>query len=62
VRAALAALPEEQAELIRISFYEEASHSAIAERLGLPLGTVKSRLRLALQKLRTALNDDDRAG
>jgi len=57
VRAAMAALPQEQAELVRISFYEEASHSAIAERLGLPLGTVKSRLRLALQKLRTALNE-----
>ncbi len=59
VRAALAQLPEEQAELVRISFYEEASHSAIAERLGLPLGTVKSRLRLALQKLRTAMHEDD---
>ncbi len=58
VRAALAELPAEQAELIRISFYEEASHSAIAERLGLPLGTVKSRLRLALQKLRATLGDD----
>jgi RNA polymerase sigma-70 factor (ECF subfamily) len=58
VRAALAALPEDQAELVRISFYEEASHSAIAERTGLPLGTVKSRLRLALQKLRTTLHDD----
>lgn len=58
VRAALAELPDEQAELIRISFYEEASHSAIAERMGLPLGTVKSRLRLALQKLRAALGDD----
>ncbi|TVQ35737.1 MAG: sigma-70 family RNA polymerase sigma factor [Geminicoccaceae bacterium] len=55
VRAALALLPEEQAELVRVSFYEEASHSALAERFGLPLGTVKSRLRLALQKLRHAL-------
>ncbi len=58
VRVALATLPPEQAELVQISFYEEASHSAIAERLGLPLGTVKSRLRLALQKLRTALEGD----
>jgi len=59
VRRALAGLPDEQAELVRISFYEEASHSAIAERLGLPLGTVKSRLRLALQKLRAALDEAD---
>ena len=59
VRRALAGLPDEQAELVRISFYEEASHSAIAERMGLPLGTVKSRLRLALQKLRAALDEAD---
>lgn len=56
VRAALAELPLEQAELVRVSFYEEASHSVLAERFGLPLGTVKSRLRLALQKLRHALD------
>lgn len=59
VRAALAQLPDEQAELVRLSFFEEASHSAIAERLELPLGTVKSRLRLALQKLRLALGEDE---
>jgi RNA polymerase sigma-70 factor, ECF subfamily len=34
-----------------LSFYEDASHSVIADRLKLPLGTVKSRLRLALKKL-----------
>jgi RNA polymerase sigma-70 factor (ECF subfamily) len=61
LRAALALLPEEQAELVRVSFYEEASHSALAARFDLPLGTVKSRLRLALQKLRHAL-DTDRPG
>jgi RNA polymerase sigma factor (sigma-70 family) len=61
VRAALLLLPAEQAELVRVSFYEEASHSALAERFDLPLGTVKSRLRLALQKLRHAL-DDERDG
>ena len=58
VRAALAELPVEQAELVRVSFYEEASHSVLAERFGLPLGTVKSRLRLALQKLRHALDGE----
>ena len=61
VRAALSQLPPEQAELVRVSFYEEASHSVLAERFDLPLGTVKSRLRLALQKLRHAL-DGERDG
>jgi RNA polymerase sigma-70 factor (ECF subfamily) len=61
VREALSELPPEQAELVRVSFYEEASHSALAERFDLPLGTVKSRLRLALQKLRHAL-DGEREG
>ncbi len=59
VRAALAQLPTEQADLVRMSFFEDVSHSIIAERLALPLGTVKSRLRLALQKLRSALHDDE---
>jgi RNA polymerase sigma-70 factor (ECF subfamily) len=38
---------------VRLSFFEDRPHSEIAERLSLPLGTVKSRLRLALIKLRT---------
>lgn len=58
VRAALKDLPPEQAKLIEISFFEDVSHSVIAERLDLPLGTVKSRLRLALQKLRAALHGE----
>jgi RNA polymerase sigma-70 factor (ECF subfamily) len=49
---ALAALPEEQRQVVRLSFFEDRPHSEIAERLSLPLGTVKSRLRLALIKLR----------
>lgn len=55
VREALAALSEEQREVVALSFYEGLAHPEIAERLGLPLGTVKSRLRLAFGKLRTAL-------
>jgi RNA polymerase sigma-70 factor, ECF subfamily len=50
-------LPPEQAELLKIFYYEEKTHSAIAEQLGLPLGTVKSRLRLALGKLRDAMGE-----
>ena len=52
---AIAALPAEQASLLKLSFFEDQSHSAIATRLNLPLGTVKSRMRLAFEKLRTAL-------
>lgn len=52
VSAALATLSEEQRQVVRLSFFEDRPHSEIAERLSLPLGTVKSRLRLALIKLR----------
>lgn len=52
MRAALDQLSEEQRQVVRLSFFEERPHSEIAEQLNLPLGTVKSRLRLALIKLR----------
>lgn len=52
VHDALKTLPEDQAELIRKSFYEDKSHSEIAQETGIPLGTVKSRIRLALERLR----------
>jgi RNA polymerase sigma-70 factor (ECF subfamily) len=55
LNAAVARLPEEQASLLRLAYFEDKSHSVIAEELALPLGTVKSRLRLAMAKLRTAL-------
>jgi RNA polymerase sigma-70 factor (ECF subfamily) len=45
-------LPREQAQIIRLAFYQGLSHSAIAESLNLPLGTVKTRMRLGLQKLK----------
>lgn len=57
LRTAMAVLPQEQLELLRLSFFNDCSHSAIAERLNLPLGTVKSRIRLAFAKLRAALED-----
>ncbi|MEZ5956898.1 MAG: sigma-70 family RNA polymerase sigma factor [Hyphomonadaceae bacterium] len=50
--AALATLSAEQRQVVQLSFFEDRPHSEIAERLSLPLGTVKSRLRLALIKLR----------
>jgi RNA polymerase sigma factor (sigma-70 family) len=49
---AMAALPEKQRALIERAFYGDLSHSEIAEETGLPLGTIKSRIRLALDKLR----------
>lgn len=55
VERAIRALPEEQARLLRIFYFEDKTHSVIAEELGLPLGTVKSRLRLALAKMRGLL-------
>ncbi len=57
VQAVLKHLPDEQVEVVKLAFMEGLPHSEIAERLALPLGTVKSRIRLAYQKLRTALED-----
>ena len=57
VRAVLDELTPDQRDVIVLSYIEALSHSEIAERLGLPLGTVKSRMRLAYQKVRTALED-----
>jgi RNA polymerase sigma-70 factor (ECF subfamily) len=57
VRAALSALTPEQAQVIELSFFEDKPHSAIAAELKLPLGTVKSRLRLAFARLRSTLGD-----
>jgi RNA polymerase sigma factor (sigma-70 family) len=57
LRAALGDLPAEQAEVLNLAFFEELSHSAIAERLDLPLGTIKSRIRLAVGRLREALEN-----
>jgi RNA polymerase sigma-70 factor (ECF subfamily) len=55
INAALDSLPEEQRRVVQLSFLEERTQSQIAEHLSLPLGTVKSRIRLALLKLRVQL-------
>lgn len=52
---AIAALPEEQRKLIERAYFGELSHSEIAAETGLPLGTIKSRIRLALERLRHAM-------
>lgn len=56
LKAKIANLPDEQKELLMLSFYENMSHGEIAKSLGLPLGTVKSRLRLALSRLRNSID------
>jgi len=55
LRLAVAELPQEQARLLELAYFEDKSHSVIAEELSLPLGTVKSRIRLAMKKLRGEL-------
>jgi len=49
---ALRALPDKQRELIEKAYFGDLSHGEIAEQTGLPLGTIKSRIRLALERLR----------
>jgi len=58
VRTALAELPPEQLEVLRMSFFHDRPHAEIAQALRLPLGTVKSRIRLALQRLRASLEGE----
>ncbi len=55
VRAAVAALPENQQRALSMAFFQGLTHQQIAERLGEPLGTVKTRIRDAMQKLRDRL-------
>ncbi|RVT83284.1 sigma-70 family RNA polymerase sigma factor [Rhodobacteraceae bacterium CCMM004] len=57
---ALATLPEKQRDLIERAYFHDLSHSQIAEETGLPLGTIKSRIRLALDRLRHAMRQLDR--
>lgn len=52
LKEALAQLPEKQRILVQRAFYGDLSHSEIASETGLPLGTIKSRIRLALDRLR----------
>lgn len=57
VKLSISGLPEDQREVVQLSFIEGLSHQEIADAIGLPLGTVKSRLRLSFVKLRHALGD-----
>ena len=55
VRGALAELPKEQAEVLELAYFGGFAHSEIAAMLGAPLGTVKGRMRLGLEKVRVHL-------
>lgn len=57
LRSALAQLSPEQIRVVEMSFFEEKPHTEIAAALRLPIGTVKSRLRLAMKRLRRLLGD-----
>jgi RNA polymerase sigma-70 factor (ECF subfamily) len=59
VRAAVAALPGEQRRSIEMAYFDGLTHREIAERDGLPLGTVKGRLRLGLRRLYGLLAEPD---
>lgn len=56
VREALGQLPEEQRQPIELGFFGGITHEEIARRTGIPLGTIKTRIRSGLRKLRTALD------
>ena len=60
VRAALDTLPQAQRDVIELMYFGGVSQTGVAEALGLPLGTVKSRALLAMRKLRTALVEVER--
>ena len=57
LRAALKDLPADQIQVVELSFFADKPHSEIAEALGIPLGTVKSRLRLAMARLKRVLGE-----
>lgn len=57
IQDALTNLPEEQSLIVRMAFFADKSHSEIAEELDIPLGTVKSRIRLALGRIRQQIGD-----
>jgi RNA polymerase sigma-70 factor (ECF subfamily) len=59
VRAAMAELPPEQRHVIELAYFQGLTRQEIAQVTGLPLGTIHTRVRLALQKLRTALQQED---
>jgi RNA polymerase sigma-70 factor, ECF subfamily len=62
IREALTALPPEQRQTVELAFFSGLSYPEVAEKMGAPLGTVKSRMRLALERLRGLLLAEDAVG
>jgi RNA polymerase sigma factor (sigma-70 family) len=60
VREALTTLPPDQRRVLEMAYFDGLTQAVIAERLGIPLGTVKTRTLAAMQKLRAALSQEDR--
>ena len=59
IRGRVAALPPEQQEVLKLAFFEDIPHAEIAKKLGIPLGTVKSRIRLAVQRIRSEIGEEE---
>jgi RNA polymerase sigma factor (sigma-70 family) len=59
LRLALKQLPDDQIQVVELSFFADKPHSQIAQELGIPLGTVKSRLRLAMARLKRAMGGEE---
>lgn len=59
VRSALGRLSDEQLQIVKLSFFDDKPHGEISRSLGIPLGTVKSRLRLAMKRLRMLLEETE---
>lgn len=59
IRDALAELPDDQRQVLHMSFFDDKTHSEISNELSIPLGTVKSRIRLAFGRIRTMLEDEE---
>jgi len=57
LREVFASLPDEQRKVLRLAFMEEKTHNQISVELGIPLGTVKSRIRLALKRVRSEVGE-----
>ncbi len=57
LRNVIAELPEDQQNVLRLAFFEDKAHPEVASELGIPLGTVKSRVRLAVKRIRRELGD-----
>ena len=57
LRSFVEKLPSEQQQVLRLAFFEEKPHSEVADELKIPLGTVKSRIRLAFKRIRSEFGE-----